>query len=147
MRRTRVHAVGVALALVATAGHANAPAGHYMVSTLNQVSTLVDTRTHLIWQTAPALGTAVWSAAVAACSTLGPGWRLPTVEELESLVDETIVNPAIDSSFTGTVGCYWTLSPIATCQGTDCRWCVDFTDGRQSLNSRDTDMNFYRCVF
>jgi hypothetical protein len=146
MRRTRVHAVGVALALVATAGHANAPAGHYMTSTLNQVSTIVDTRTHLTWQQAAAPGTAAWSGAVAACSALGAGWRLPSVEELESLVDETILNPASDSSFTGTVGCYWTLSPIASCPGTGCRWCVSFVDGRQSLDSTDTDMNFYRCV-
>lgn len=136
----------VAVAFVAAAGHADAPVGRYTATTVTQVNAIADTRTHLMWQRAATPGTVAWAAAVAACPALGAGWRLPTVEELETLVDETMVNSAIDSSFTGTVGCYWTLSPIATCLSGTCWWCVSFIDGRQSLDSNDTSLNFYRCV-
>ncbi len=145
-RKARVHALFVAAALVAAAGHANAPVGRYTATTVTQVSAILDTRTRLTWQQTAAPGTAMWASAVTACNALGAGWRLPTVEELETLVDETMVNSAIDSSFAGTVGCYWTLSPIATCLSAGCRWCVSFVDGRQSLDSNDTTLNFYRCV-
>lgn len=57
------------------------------------------------------------------------GWRIPDVKELDSLVDRTRSNPAIDvAAFPGTVSrWHWTSSPYAGNPST--AWVVDFTYG------------------
>jgi hypothetical protein len=58
-------------------------------------------------------------------------WRLPTVQELLSLVDYTKVNPAIDTAFfrnVDTDSWYWTSTPAAASPA-DCAWLVTFLDG------------------
>jgi hypothetical protein len=121
-------------ALVVPAG-ASAPANRYTVNG----GTVYDTKTKLTWQqTAPATQYS-WSDAKAYCassavsSTLGgPGWRLPTIKELQSLIDykkgsETAA--AIDSTaFPGTpTSFFWSSTPLATASGG--AWTVSFQDG------------------
>lgn len=57
------------------------------------------------------------------------GWRLPEVKELESLVDRTRSNPAIDTTvFPGTVSrWHWSSTPYAS--NPSSAWVVDFTYG------------------
>jgi hypothetical protein len=81
-----------------------APVGRYIINT----DTVVDTQTHLTWQRASScLGGSV-SVATAYCAGLNAGgfstgWRLPALKELQSIVDYTTSNPAIDSeAFPGT---------------------------------------------
>lgn len=114
------HSVAVAISVLALlssgllpAAHAAAPAGLYTVGT----DTVLDTATHLTWQrdVGPS---ATWAAAGAYCQGLSRGgfssnWRLPTVRELQSIVDESVSSPSIDSgAFPGTPSNYfWSSSP------------------------------------
>lgn len=117
--------------------------GKYIVNGDN----VTDSSTHLTWQlklpTKYSTCTAVYqinagnsgeacsrAEARQYCSSLGSGWRLPTVPELKTLVDTTL-KPAIGQPFQGTLYAgdfFW-----ATCQGeTESMGCfVDFEYGRE----------------
>jgi hypothetical protein len=114
--------------------HADAPIGSYAQYQLfgPQDCTIVDKFTHLRWQRYPSTAGAVsLHDAIAYCDSLpdaitycnvGAGWRLPSVKELLTLVDETPhleyeggnVYKYIDrNAFPGTPtgSPYWTSSP------------------------------------
>ena len=108
-------AVCVFSALRASPAFAEAPSGRYVV----EEGTVTDTRTRLTWQRAPDSSPRVWTQAAPYCGALelnGKGWRLPSVKELLTLVDESRWGPAIDPvAFPGTPSDYfWTSSPLAT---------------------------------
>ena len=107
---------------------AAAPPGRYTLTTV----TVVDTRTMLTWQRTVSTSTYTWPNATAYCqglNLLGTGWRLPTVKELQSLVDIRAVNPAIDTTaFPSTpVDYFWSSSPHVLDAGRV--WAVSFNDG------------------
>jgi hypothetical protein len=70
-----------------------------------------------------------YAAAEKACAALGEGWRLPTRMELESILDLTRHDPAIDSArFPDTKSTwYWTSTPCAWAPS--CAWFVHFRHG------------------
>jgi hypothetical protein len=72
-----------------------------------------------------------------ACVALGEGWRLPTRMELESILDLTRHEPAIDTArFPDTKsGWYWTSTPCAW--SSDCAWFVSFGLGDADGVHRD----------
>lgn len=65
-----------------------------------------------------------------AVAELGDGWRLPTRRELESLLDLSRCNPAIDvEKYPDTEDyAYWTSTPYAWNPAV-ARWVVDFGSG------------------
>ena len=70
-----------------------------------------------------------YAAAQEAIAALGPGWRMPTRQELESLLDLSCHDPAIDTEkFPDTKSNgYWTSTP---CAWNDAAvWVVDFYFG------------------
>ena len=82
-----------------------------------QNGVVYDTRTKLRWQQIPAPNPLEWAAGRDYCAALsldGNGWRLPSVAELQTLVDETKSDPSIDGVvFPGTPSEYfWTSSPL-----------------------------------
>lgn len=106
--------------------------------TANGDGTVTDTRSGLHWQqivdtsAGTAATTQTREAAKAYCEALslaGTGWRLPTKAELESIVDDTKFNPAIDTTaFPGTQSdFFWTASPIVG--SASASWCIYFRDG------------------
>jgi hypothetical protein len=102
-------------ALPSTTVFAEAPVGRYVV----EQGTVNDTQTRLTWERAPDLTPRVWSQAAPYCSALdlnGKGWRLPSVKELMTLVDESRWGPSIDPvAFPGTPSDYfWTSSTLAS---------------------------------
>jgi hypothetical protein len=73
-----------------------------------------DTLTGLVWQQQGSTTAMTWADAQSYCSSLGSGFRLPTLKELDSLVDPTAASgPTIDkTAFPDTGGkAYWTSSP------------------------------------
>src|SRR5690242_21632351 len=81
---------------------ANAPAGRYSYTAASAVA--IDTKTNLTWQRVAATTVMPWDAAKTYCASTdlssvlgGSGWRLPTVKELQTLVDYSLLTgPLID---------------------------------------------------
>jgi hypothetical protein len=136
----------VALATVAftRSADANAPAGRYTTSG----GTVYDTKTKLTWQQAVAPGTYTWANAKAYCAGLslnGTGWRLPTIKELQTIVDESQTNPSIDTTaFPSTPAqSFWSSSPLAGSSSN--AWLVDFSFGYTN-NNDVSSASLVRCV-
>lgn len=128
MAATTAAVVTVSLASLA---RADAPAGHYTASG----GIVTDTRTGLDWQQVMEM-TGTEADAVDYCASLdlgGTGWRLPSMKELETIVDDSRYKPAIDPifSFFGTASSSWRTWSSSPLYGLEQAygWFVDFTDG------------------
>jgi hypothetical protein len=136
----------MALAVV-IAGRASAPAGRYTIAN----GTVYDTKTGLTWQQAVSSSTYTQAAAASYCSSLSLNavtWRLPTMKELLTIVDDSVASPGptIDSTaFPATPAiAFWSSTPwplgsILVALG------VDFSDGATDDLDRSTT-NYVRCV-
>jgi hypothetical protein len=101
---------------------------HYTVGT----DTVLDNETGLMWQSEESTSTFVFgdSSACDAATTGGfDDWRLPTVTELQTIVDETrSAPPYIDTDLftiaTDVDTVLWTSTPYAAASGFG--WCVSF---------------------
>ena len=90
-----------------------------------------DHQTGLEWS-AGIIGESSWTDAqklAAGCTLLGKrDWRLPTVQELLTLVDYERCDPAVDPAFfRGPFGWTWSGTPAAGASG--CAWSVSLVDG------------------
>jgi Protein of unknown function (DUF1566) len=135
----------VAGAVVATAlpTVAAVPTGRY---TSPSAGTVFDTKTKLAWQQTAPSGTYSWTDAKAYCATLTPiGWRLPTMKELQTLVDDSRTGPAIDPiAFPGTPSAvFWSSSSVAGQPGL--AWVVIFFYGNTNTYATTRMFNL-RCV-
>ena len=98
---------------------------------------VLDKETGLVWEQSPDANTFFWTLAMSHCYTLElggrKGWRLPTVEELSSLVDTTQSDPALPSGhpFSNVILTpftpYWSASTVA--DNTVFAWTVGFHNG------------------
>ena len=72
-------------------------------------------------------------------SEQGFDWRLPTVEELSSIIniDDKDGKPEVDEVFQDVKGVFWTSSPVA--DDSDRAWVVYFHDGCVNWLRRDND--------
>lgn len=95
--------------------------------------TVEDLRTGLVWQRATPAEAFDWTAGIAQCDELtlagSTAWRLPTLKELETILDETRWGPAIDEvAFPDTPAeWYWASNPAADAPGYP--WAASFTNG------------------
>jgi hypothetical protein len=104
------------------------PAARYQINT----DTVLDRKTGLTWQRLVDPVGRPWQDATATCANLtlaGGNWRLPSMRELQSLVDETRFDPAIDPvAFPDTPGVeFWTSSPVSGAPGS--AWRTSFANG------------------
>ena len=142
-----VGAIAVVAMALSAAARAAAPAGHY---TFPATGTVFDTKTKLTWQrTAPAT-TYAWADAKTYCAGVGAslggtGWRLPTIKELMTIIDETQVAPPIDSTaFPGTpVFAFW--SSTLTSDSSQA-WTLDFSNTGNTGGDVLTATYNVRCV-
>lgn len=115
--------------------------------TNNGDGTITDGLTGLIWlQDAGCLGSALWANALTTVNALASGqcglrdgsaagsWRLPNLNELESLIDVSAADPALptnDYFVNVSGGIYWTsTSYYGGNTGSDKAWTIRLSDGR-----------------
>ena len=109
---------------------------------------VTDSTTGLMWQDNE-VGTLInWQGAIDRCEALTLGthsdWRLPNINELTSLVDDTRYDPAISSEFQNTISnFYWSSTTDADV--TDHAWILYFGYGFQYYGNK-TNNNYVRCV-
>jgi len=113
----------IVVTLPSSAG-ANAPAGQYVVTACGTGNgTVYDTKSKLTWQQTVSSAMYSWAAAKTYCASVGAslggtGWRLPTLKELQSLVDYSqagstaaMIDPNAFPSTPATS--FWSASPVA----------------------------------
>jgi hypothetical protein len=109
-----------------------------------------DLATGLSWERVPPARTLAFEAALAYCAHLNldghKDWRLPSMPELVSLVDERASNPAIDgAAFPGTpADSFWTSSLFGGPRSTEA-WHVRFDHGSALYGLFKSSYNV-RCV-
>jgi len=104
--------------------------------------TVLDTATGLEWQAKTSDHRMTWYEANEYVEGLGEGWRLPTVEELSTLVDYDRIGPA--TTFPGHEGsAFWSSSVVA--DFTSDAWYVLFDDGCVNGVNKNIDARV-RCV-
>jgi len=130
----------------------------------NGDGTVTDQKTNLVWQKcsmgqtndAICSGTATsatWANMLTYCNNLTlagksvGAWRLPNVNELNSIVDETKSSPAIDTtSFPATIAAMYLSSSTKASFGTTV-WHIYFLNGSSSGTDKSSSVNvFARCV-
>ncbi|HEV3190236.1 MAG TPA: DUF1566 domain-containing protein [Polyangiaceae bacterium] len=126
-------------------GTPRAPPNRYTIAGDGSV---LDTATGLDWQQNPDTTARNWQDAKAYCAGLAPvdgRWRLPNMKELQTLIDESKMDPAIDTSaFPGTAGqAFWTASLLASTLPE--AWFVNFYTGVSYTNA-ESNLYLVRCV-
>jgi hypothetical protein len=112
-------------------------AGRFLVLTNWASAAVLDKETGLVWERSPSITTFTWIAARGHCTeaiTTGnrKGWRLPSVHELQSLIDPSVAPPGpalplghpfltVQSAF------YWSATTDA--ENPSDAWFVSFGDG------------------
>jgi len=112
--------------------------------------TFTDAKTGLIWQDNKDAQTIKksWSGAKEYCKNLildgHNDWRLPSIKELQSIVDITKYNPTIKDGFKNVTSYYyWSSSPNVS-DSSDA-WVVNFYYGNTYSDGK-SGKNYVRCV-
>ena len=141
--------VPLALVGVTSVTHANAPAGRYQIVT---PGTVYDTKTKLTWQHPSADAGAWsplaggWSQAISGCTG---GWRLPTANELLTLIDfSQATAPVIDRAFfPGTPATFpaffWSSDLV---NGSASALVISFANGASGAIPKSNTSTYARCV-
>ena len=134
LRPGRILVVAVAVAASVAAGmslsRADAPPGRYTMTS----SAVYDTATGLTWERVPAATMYSFTQAQTYCADLYTpdfsDWRLPSIKELETLVDESRSSPTMDlTAFPGAPSTYvWSGTPIEARLGGQ-HWVLYFKTG------------------
>ncbi len=101
---------------------------------------ILDTNTGLLWHKYPSQTSFTWYEAKEHVKKLGDGWRLPTVQELVSLLDYNECCPALLKSHPfGSVqsSCY--CSGTSCSNSTDYAWYVYLNNGNVNNNVKTND--------
>ena len=70
---------------------------------LDSADVATDRATGLAWRRPVQPDATDWNGAKTGCAALGGGWRLPSLHELDTIVDHTVTAPSIDAvTFPGT---------------------------------------------
>jgi Zn-dependent metalloprotease len=109
----------------------------------NGDGTVTDTCSNLNWQQSGDGKPRTWEEAKAYCA--GIGWRLPRIDELETIVDYSRHSPTIDPVFESVYvdAPFWSSSTSAYVPGY--AWYLYFYDGKPNFFSK-TSLGYARCV-
>ena len=121
-----------------------------LLSSLQAKDVVYDTTTSLLWQDAPInkKASVTFKEATNYCKFLKidkyANFRLPTLQELQTLIDYRNYKPAILDGFHYVENTtYWTTTPFADAE--DEVWTIDFEKGARSTKAIYYDRHF-RCV-
>jgi hypothetical protein len=123
------------------------PSGSF---TDNNDGTLTDSATGFTWQQTDDGSPQRWEGALSYCDGLDlaghTDWRLPNIRELQSVVNDGLNHPAIDSAFSSRSDRYWSGSTSAG-QASD-GWHVDFGEGAAAADYKGGSAGLIsvRCV-
>ena len=117
--------------------------------TINKNGTITDNLTNLVWQQVPYTDTLTWENALTYADTLKLGgiydWRLPNIKELQSINNEKIIKPSVDTAYfkLGNNRKYWssTTLPNHTTQA----WYLNTTFGITTYDLK-TARDYVFCV-
>lgn len=124
---------------------------HYKVQSANGEDLVVDQATGLMWQQSGSSEKVNWAEAKTHIQQLNQSgyagytdWRLPTVEELASLLEFEQINgnAYVDSVFDATLDFCWSADTVAD---SDAAWAVAFHSGHVYFDPLDR-MNYVRAV-
>jgi hypothetical protein len=106
---------------------------------------VTDQATGLSWQQKLDASSYTWGDAAKHCASLGAGWRLPSLTEAQTIIDEVKEDPAVDATaFPDTPAeDFWTGTPEAG--GSGSAWYVDFFYGASDRDVPDRQYRV-RCV-
>jgi len=121
------------------------PSDHLKIQTEHTVK---DTFRGYVWQKSDDGHRRTWVDAKTYCNNLDldgyTGWRLPTIDELQTIINYTVWNPALSTEvMNGRLGFYWSSSTYAKLP--TYAWSVFFRNGRVDYTNKDGGM-FVRCV-
>jgi hypothetical protein len=103
---------------------------------------ILDTQTGLVWEKSQNKNKMTWEEAMKYATSLGINWRLPTSQELFSIVHHTKLSPA--SGLPGIISAnYWSSTTYATY--TNLAWYVYFYSGYVYYYDK-TNTLYVRCV-
>jgi len=112
---------------------------------------VLDRETGLVWEQSPDATLRSWGDAQRACMNKNVGgrggWKLPSIQELRSLVDPASSNPALPAGhpFTNThASYYWSATTFVV--ATDVAWFVNLSDGSVDSTTSFDLSNFVWCV-
>jgi hypothetical protein len=109
---------------------------------------VIDKNTKLMWQDTKDINQDNIIDAVSYCNKLSlnsfDDWRLPSVEELISIVDDTKYNSSIENKFKNTKSNYYWSNTNYVNTKSD-KWIVSFKDGH-SKGSAWSNSYYVRCV-
>jgi hypothetical protein len=135
------------LAIGARRGAADAPAGQYTIAD----GTVTDSKTGLVWQQVVPSSTYTWADAGTYCTSNaaglpGTGWRVPSLTEIQTIVDDSRHDPAIDpTAFPGTpLDAFWTSSLLSPASAQSA-WLLGSGNGGTGTNAV-TFAGRVRCV-
>ncbi|MDC0681277.1 Lcl C-terminal domain-containing protein [Sorangium atrum] len=120
-----------------------APPDQYTVVSPGEV---MDRYTGLVWQQGYSPATMAWAEAEGYCATLdlnGHAWRLPSIRELATLVDEAQVAPSINRTMFpdtqyGSRSNDWYWSSHAAVGNAAAAWALNFDDGFTGFNAGES---------
>ena len=104
---------------------------------------VLDKETGLVWEQSPDSTTRTWSNAHTYCNDLAvsnrKGWRLPTFQELSSLVDTSQTNPSIPiaNPFGIVENNYYWSATGSTDAGNEA-WALNFSDSTSAEDTKST---------
>jgi uncharacterized protein DUF1566 len=111
---------------------------------------VLDRETGLVWERSPGSAQTFWFDAKQYCNNrvVGSrrGWRVPGVQELASLVDPAVADPALPAGhpFTNVQGSvYWSATLLPAIR--DSAWSVSFDNGN-TAGSQLLTLNYVWCV-
>jgi len=143
----------IILGLMLITASINTPAGELTRDNFTELVT--DSTNNIMWQdnTAASPNAHQWAEGINLCEALTLGsydnWRLPTINELRSIVDYGESNPAIYNVFRNArANIYWSSTTVGDNHGR--AWRIDFARGTASSTGVKggfmPDYAFVRCV-